>query len=471
MRSAAQTIVEEESGAALKAHALLRAKLCIPLALLACLALWQWGSRSGSIRIGAIIVLAAVSLLYIFAALFFATRMQPFSAKQLATYTSALDPLIVSAWLVCLGTPGFVFVCLYLFTILECGKRLGSRAMLISQIASLAGYGGVMIFSTAWEQQPALALANLLLVAGVPFYFRAMRTKSANADGHPQDGTQAASRPANQAEPEPAMVATPIVPVVYGKRVLVAGSNGADLILIRDLLERDRHTVTVSNVGQQAIDIMSSLTFDIIFMEPMVGDLDGASILQLYRFDKTNPAPTFFITADTSTESAGKLLESGATAVLQKPLTSMVLRHAISQVFPEDALAKDSEAAPAIALKPSSLRYIDERSIQDLQDIGAGPEFLSEILTTAIIDIETTCRKIVDAIDQDDFSKIRPGAHALRGVSSSVGATQLAGVATQLMQITEEDMALSKDRWRRDVAQLQVLSINALRDILLTANS
>jgi CheY-like chemotaxis protein/HPt (histidine-containing phosphotransfer) domain-containing protein len=471
MSSAAQAIVEEEFGARLKALAVIRATLVIPLALLIYLAIRQWGNRSESIPAGVLIALAAVSLAYIFAGLFFAARMRPFSATQLAVCTAILDPFIVSAWLACMGEPGFVFVCLYLFAILAFGARLGVRPMLISQVASLTGYGGVLALNPAWGHHSALALANLLLLAIVPVYFRALLRKLADVRVHAAPQGQTGSAPANEAENARSIAPIPIVPVVYGKRVLVAGCNGADLIEVRDLLERDRHAVTVSKTGQQAIEIMTSLPFDIIFMEPIVGDLDGASILQLYRFDKANPAPVFFITDDTDKEAIGKLLDSGAAAVLQKPITSVVLRHAISQAFQDEAMANQSEPAPIITLKPESLRYIDERAIQDLQDICAGPEFLTEILSTAIIDIEANCKKILTALDQDDFGKVRPSAHALRGVCASVGATQLAAIATQLMRITAEDLSQSRDRWRRDVSQFEMLSVNALGDILLTTDA
>jgi CheY-like chemotaxis protein len=471
MSSAAQAVIEEEFGASLKALALLRVKLAIPFALLIYLAIWRWGNRSESIAIGVLIALAAVSLVYIFAALFFAVRTQPFSATRLAVCSAIVDPLIVSAWLACLGEPVFVFVCLYLFTILESGARLGARPMLISQLASLAGYGGVLALNPAWGHHAALALANLLLLAVVPLYFRALLGKPAGMRVNAGHQDQSASPSAKEIEDALPIAPIPIVPVVYGKRVLVAGCNGADLIQVRDLLERDRHVVTVSKIGQQAIDIMSSLPFDIIFMEPIVGDLDGASILQLYRFDKAHPAPVFFFTADTDKEAIGKLLDSGAAAVLQKPVTSVVLRHSISQAFPNEAMANQSELAPTITLKPESLRYIDEHAIQDLKDICAGPEFLTEILSTAIIDIDANCKKILAALDQDDFGKIRPNAHALRGVCASVGATRLAGIATELMHITSEDLSLSSDRWRRDVSQYQVLSVNALADILLTTSA
>jgi two-component system sensor histidine kinase RpfC len=253
--------------------------------------------------------------------------------------------------------------------------------------------------------------------------------------------------------------------VVYGKRILVADDNATNLILIKELLERDQHQVTIASTGQEALDILCIVNVDLIFMDYNMGDIDGAKVLQIYRFGKLNAAPAFFLTADTTVGTADRLQDSGAIGVLHKPITSDGLRQAIAQVFESEAIAVTSAASP-IPLKTVPPKYIDYSVIDELQTLCPRPEFLTEVLENAALDIERNCSGLAIALENEDVIQVHDSAHALKGVSDSVGAVRLSAMAKKLMKITQWEIKPGKERWKTDIGEAKTQSVCGINDIL-----
>lgn len=258
------------------------------------------------------------------------------------------------------------------------------------------------------------------------------------------------------------------VPIIYGKRILVADDNATNLLLIKELLQRDRHSVMTATSGQIAIDLLAATAFDLIFLDFNMGDMDGATVLHIYRFGKINPAPTIFLTADTTERTADILKKSGAAGVLHKPITGDGVRTAISKVFISEAdnaqpLAPTTQS---LSLKPVPSQYIDSAAIEYLKEVCSRPEFIAEILSTAVEDIEKNCNNLLEALEVEDIETVRERAHALKGVSMSVGALRLVSLSSKLMAVGHHELSLTKRRSKTDINEACAGSIASLRALL-----
>lgn len=257
-------------------------------------------------------------------------------------------------------------------------------------------------------------------------------------------------------------------PIIFSKRILVADDNATNLVLIKELLQRDRHAVVTAASGQEAVELLASMQFDLIFLDFNMGDMDGATVLQIYRFGKINPAPAFFLTADTTARTGKLLEESGAAGVLHKPITGDGLRAAVAQIFkPEVTDVADVSIKPAPAkIKPVPNQYIDHVAIEDLKEVCSRSGFIIEVLSTAIEDIEKNCDYIIEGLKTDDIDAVRDKAHALKGLSASVGAVRLASLAHKLMNITWAELKPIQNRYKADIDEACTKSVSALREIL-----
>lgn len=266
------------------------------------------------------------------------------------------------------------------------------------------------------------------------------------------------------------------VPPSLGKRVLIADDNATNLLLIQELLQRDQHIVTVAGNGEDALDLLNSQTFDVVFMDYNMGDMDGSEVLQIYRFGKPDGAPVFFLTADTTATTMAKLLDIGAAGVLYKPITSENLQRAIAQACQTNDLSVQPRPAPleqkpALAsLKFIPPKYLDLSVIEDLQTFSQRPEFFTQVLSSAAIDIERNSSGLLKFLVAGDIQKIHDTAHALGGLSDSVGAVRLAFLARKLMRIDRWELKTEAERWKHEIAEAAHATIACLRDLLPNQN-
>ncbi len=242
---------------------------------------------------------------------------------------------------------------------------------------------------------------------------------------------------------------------VRNKRILVADDNATNLALTKELLERDGHLVVTAANGRQAMDQLAASAVDLAILDFNMDDMDGASVLQVYRFGTLDPVPAYILTADNAPATARRLMDSGAAGVLHKPIDLATLRQAISHVF---------SAGPAPRQDgPLAGQYIDQDAMAELRELGSNTAFFEQLLSTATADIEAICADLIESIRQEDLRKTRDKAHALKGISVSVGALQLSSIATRLMHIVQADLHREAAALAAEISRTAAHSIGSLR--------
>ena len=229
----------------------------------------------------------------------------------------------------------------------------------------------------------------------------------------PLTAMPSATAPASEALPE----------IVRGKRILVADDNRTNLLLIAEMLERDGHAVAAVESGNAALEALASADFDLAFLDFNMHDIDGASVYETYRFGRLHAAPTFFVTADTTSLTASRLESLGAAGTIYKPVTFDKLRSAVASQFAGEGVAATQAAnqRPAPHLRPIPVEYLDPAAIETLREVRDTPAFLCRMISEGAADIERIDRSLADALLACDLPEVHRQAHALRGVSLSLG--------------------------------------------------
>lgn len=286
--------------------------------------------------------------------------------------------------------------------------------------------------------------------------------------------------------PEVSVAAVPIlqapeVSATLSKYVLIADDHPMNLRLLQEMLVKDGHHVTTAHSGEEALNCLSSMDYDAVFLDFNMSDIDGARVFQLYRFGKINAAPTFFITADTSEKTAARLLATGASGLIHKPITFHKLRAALAGEIGSTAIRPMPSPLPE-ALGPASRavtsmtgpgqlklvppEYISPEALENLREVNASKQFLDTMLTDAITDIEKLVGQFTDSVSARDTESIHHIAHSLKGVCLNVGAVRLASTADRLMNATTMELTTTQLQWLREVRELATHSIKALNAIM-----
>lgn len=276
--------------------------------------------------------------------------------------------------------------------------------------------------------------------------------------------------PRAQTQPPP-MVAVQ-APVVRGKRVLVADDNRTNLLLIAEMLEGDGHEVVAVDSGAAALQALASDEFDLVFLDFNMHDIDGATVYETYCFGRLQPAPTFFVTADTSSLTAARLAALGAAGTIYKPITFPILRAAVAgQCGEQAAMADPGHARSAPHLRPIPVEYLDPAAIDTLREVRDTPEFLCRMIAEGTADIERIDASLSEALLARDLPAVHRQAHAMRGVSVSLGAVRLAALAERLMKIGQRELDETAAERHADLRKSTDLSLAALQALAQAVSS
>lgn len=203
-------------------QAKIRFKLALPLIAICLVILWFSKIPYGIVGHTIVITVAISHVSYACAALYFAKRLSPFSAKQLAIATAVLDPLLLSGWLSMMGEVGGLLFCQYLFATLGFGFRIGPYYMRICQISSIIGFGIVIVVAPIWRQNPLLGLSFLMVLMVVPLYARKLLSKLHEARADAERESKAKSELLAKVSHE---LRTPLSGVVAAAQLISAESD------------------------------------------------------------------------------------------------------------------------------------------------------------------------------------------------------------------------------------------------------
>ncbi len=112
--------------------------------------------------------------------------------------------------------------------------------------------------------------------------------------------------------------------------ILVAEDNPVNQLLIREFLELHGITPDIVDNGQQAYEMASRNTYDLIFMDINMPQTNGMKSLQMIRADKID-TPVIALTANAMIGDREKYIASGFNDYLLKPITLEALHRVLNQ--------------------------------------------------------------------------------------------------------------------------------------------
>ncbi|MBY5921485.1 two-component sensor histidine kinase BarA [Ferrimonas balearica] len=119
-------------------------------------------------------------------------------------------------------------------------------------------------------------------------------------------------------------------PVTRPLKVLAVDDNPANLKLIATLLRELVAEVDTASGGQAAIDLCQKNSYDAIFMDIQMPDVDGLMATQAIRLDsRSRHSPVIAVTAHAMGDEREKILASGMDDYLTKPIDESDLKQVL----------------------------------------------------------------------------------------------------------------------------------------------
>lgn len=220
-----------------------------------------------------------------------------------------------------------------------------------------------------------------------------------------------------------------------GLRVLVAEDQPINRELVDLILQNFGCVTTIVEDGKQAVERASTQPFDLLLLDCQMPEMDGYEATRRLR-ELGMVIPIIALTANAYREDREKCLASGMDDFLSKPFSSRDLAEKLRRWSPERMLqapqssrertVETPKAAQDVALDPSMLAQI-----RSLQRPGQ-PDILQRLLVHFQQYVPPQLTALRQLLANGDRAKISNVAHAVKGVASNLGASDLATLLARL---------------------------------------
>lgn len=225
-------------------------------------------------------------------------------------------------------------------------------------------------------------------------------------------------------------------PVLSGLRVLLVEDNELNQEVAYTLLSETESEVLVANNGVEAVSMVEENSFDMIFMDLQMPEMDGYEATRVIR--RTHPElPIIALTAAALVEDRQKAKEAGLNDHLIKPIQTEELYRTMKKYAPADFKGSNKKTrakeGPKVTEDPKVPENIPGFDIAAGIDVSGGdPKFYFKMLFKYRGQLHELFSTLMQQTkDRVNIKSAEITAHSLKGVAANMGAKPLQKAAAE----------------------------------------
>lgn len=234
--------------------------------------------------------------------------------------------------------------------------------------------------------------------------------------------------------------------------VLVVDDDPVNLKVASGLMKTYEVKTDVAGSGAEALKMIDSELYDIIFLDHMMPDMDGIETFR--RLRKKNgfyfkEVPVIALTANTVFGAREMFLEEGFQDFLPKPIEVSALKRVLKTYIPDEKIIMENDITEAsmadTPIVTDDTQQEDVLQADDFIDYKQGmiycgsQENLMEVLQLHYEEGNENWHKIKKAYDDEDWKNYVIFVHGLKSSMKSVGINKLSGMAELLEMAGKEE--------------------------------
>ena len=224
--------------------------------------------------------------------------------------------------------------------------------------------------------------------------------------------------------------------------VLVVDDNSMNLRVAEEMLTTYGIKVTKAYSGQEALEKITDMNYDFVFMDHMMPQMDGVETMHHIRKmigTYYQNVPIIALTANAVAGNREKLLKEGFDDFLEKPIERSVLERVLRRTLPEDKFATVRNVCT------TEIKNVTDGKtdwIQILEDSGLdvkkailycnGKEAYYKILQGYCLEGEKMEKQLEELYQRQDWENYTIAVHGLKSAMHSVGAIKISEIAKLL---------------------------------------
>lgn len=219
-------------------------------------------------------------------------------------------------------------------------------------------------------------------------------------------------------------------------RILVAEDNSINQKVAVRMLQQLGYRADVAGNGLEAVEAVSRIAYDIIFMDCQMPEMDGfEATAKIRKLDGAAMHTTIIaMTANALQGDRERCLAAGMDDYISKPITRVDLASAILRAEPGIRAAKQPP------LKSNHHRTLcDDSALRELQALSTAeePNILEELLAMFVRETPVRISRIREAVGKHDLKGIIQMAHLLKGTCKQFGLNEMVRLCQDLEDIRE----------------------------------
>jgi Signal transduction histidine kinase len=187
-------------------------------------------------------------------------------------------------------------------------------------------------------------------------------------------------------------------------KVLIVEDNKANQILLKHMFGKYGLKPKIIDNGLEAVNLLEKETFDLIFMDIQMPEMDGYTAIGILRNEKQISTPIIAMTAYVSETEIIKCKNAGFTDYISKPVDEQLLIKTTASYL--ENIQNNNH---------HTLNYLYEL-------VGNDPDTVGEVVQAMKNQWELDKAELIEAFSQQDIEKVKKILHRLKSTFSPLGA-------------------------------------------------
>ncbi len=241
-----------------------------------------------------------------------------------------------------------------------------------------------------------------------------------------------------------------VISINTDARVMVVDDHPVNLLFMKKVLKKlNFKNVHEATSGKEAIALTEQNTYDLIFMDCQMPEIDGfeASTIIREREDLIGDIKIIAVTADAMKGAREKCLDAGMNDYISKPVDIEKLKSVLGEWIPGDEESENLDDNPYIDIpNPTGqhdLKIMDWNRLELFTegDPDEERELINMFTTYATESLDILKQNCIDGVNED----WKKAAHKLKGSAANLGAEILADICFQAEQSFDQNADFKKD--------------------------
>ena len=216
----------------------------------------------------------------------------------------------------------------------------------------------------------------------------------------------------------------PVVPRHFKGKVLLVEDSPTNQMVARNLLEKVGCELWIVQSGEEAIQLVTKHTFDLVLMDISMPGMDGLEATRCIRQlgGRHRQLPIVAMTAHALAQDRASCLNAGMNDYLAKPIRRVQLYEMLAKWL--EAVDSPGEQNCGVLPITEAPKLLDEQILLSLGE-DTSREALHHIVELFSEELLRLKGQLIQAIDLQEWSAASACAHAIKSSSGSLGAQAL----------------------------------------------